>query len=153
MIYFEFNHEKQVICSSWTGQVQIDEIYEYIDRLAQLRTSYNCLYILQDDTRSEILINHTRDLHRIIAQVLEHLSCFNKVCMAHIVGGPQQTVLAMMYKEYLKDSPLFINEAFSTPDAGLKWLKEKQMINCCLATNSNYGPDQCQRQTPCETAE
>lgn len=153
MIQITFDKEKQLIRSVWTGDVNLEDIYDYIDRLSELRNTFNCLYILQDATQSKILINHTDDLKDIAAYVIKHLSYFNKVCLAHVVVDPQQTVLAVMYKEYLKNSSQFFNETFSTPAAGHKWLKNNYMANCCLVKNLNYGPNQCQRKHPCKTKE
>jgi hypothetical protein len=123
MIEISHNQTENLIQVNRTGEIQIQDVIDYIQRIDQDFNEQNNLYVL-DDTRSSLSnYNHKDDYDRLIEEMEKCIRKFSRVHVAIVVDTPANAALSDIYKVMTNRISNYFFRIFSTPEAAKSWLK------------------------------
>ncbi|MCK5028929.1 MAG: STAS/SEC14 domain-containing protein [Bacteroidales bacterium] len=125
MITYKFNKEEGILETTFSGDVSIKDISEYILTLSKDKTLPGKLKILTDVTKgkfSEGVI--PKDMTILVEANKKSLAQRDFTYDAFVVSGSFEMALGMLYQKLNKIKNYKVG-IFSTKEAALKWLQDE----------------------------
>lgn len=120
MVRTSFDQDTGILKSWFEGEVQVEQILEYITATME-NTSYpRKLKILTDATDAHMNFS-PGDLNRIVEANNQSLQQYDFIHDAIVTGSPRETALSLVYKEMAK-SINYKFQIFSTRTKAQQWL-------------------------------
>lgn len=120
MVYYDFDHQKQIMISRFEGDILLKEIIDYIDAARFNKEYPRKLKILTDSRRSNMLLT-PEDLPKIVEANLKSLEVYEYIVDAIVLENPNDTAISYLYGEISRTGNYFF-KLFSTYDSALTWL-------------------------------
>lgn len=121
MIEYKFNTESNILEANYIGEVNCDEVINYIQTTKNNHQLPRVLKIISD-TRNGLFNFSISDLDTIVDANNQSLENYDTIIDAIIVDNPKNTVLTVLFKQ-LANTKKYKFEIFATKDAALNWLK------------------------------
>ena len=131
MVRTEFNHQTGILNSKFEGDVNINEIVDYVIATRENKSYPRILKILTDATTANMDFT-PRDLTLIVEENYRSLEKYDFIIDAILLKSPKETALSILYQELAKTNK-YIFQVFSTKEAAVKWLQSVELPS----TNNN----------------
>lgn len=123
MIKYSYNSEKNIITTTREGEIEIDEVVEYIEDIVAEFKHEKCLYIVEDTRNSVFKVEDQSDFMGMLQTIKKHIEKFDKVMVAIVSDDPHNAALSMVYKVMTTEIPNYHIKPFSTIESAKDWLK------------------------------
>jgi hypothetical protein len=121
MIKTEFNHETGVLDSKYIGDIDLQQVVDYI-RATKNNDSYpRTLKILTDATKANFIMQ-PEDLPVIVEENYQSIERYNYIIDAIVLASPKETALSLLF-QHLSETNKYKFQVFSTREAACKWLE------------------------------
>lgn len=121
MITVKYDEKTGILLSTWKGDIDLNQIVDYIDSV-RLNEAYPRRLKILSDSRDANFILRPGDLPKIVEANQKSLKQYDTIIDAMLVANPRDTALSVLYQE-LSAIPDYFFEIFSTPAKALMWLK------------------------------
>lgn len=121
MIFTAFNKKTGILDSKFEGEVDLNEIVEYIRKTKENKSYPRVLKILTDATKSDMNLAFD-DLEIIVTENYKSIEQYDCIIDAIVIETPKETAISMLYQELAKTGKYKFN-IFSTRKAAIHWLK------------------------------
>lgn len=122
MITNTFLPDKGVLESIWGGEVNLDQIVNYIRETKENKEYPRKLKIITHAHASNLLLQPD-DLRVIVEENNQSLSHYDAIIDAFIANEAQVAALSILYEKFSR-MPTYKFKVFSTPDAAMDWLEK-----------------------------
>lgn len=122
VINFSHNARNNIVYVRRIGEIEVQEIIEYVIRIDNELNHLAELKILDDTRDSYILIENRDNLKVIVEEIKNRLSKYETVQYSVIVDRPKDTAIFMIFERLAFELSGFNAKIFATEEAGLKWL-------------------------------
>lgn len=123
MITYKFNEKRGILETTFTGDVSINDITEYILILSRDNTLPKKLKIFSDASKGKFSRGVTpKDLSKLVDANKKSLIQRDFIYDAFVVSGTFEMALGILYKNLSKKKKYRFN-IFSTTEAALNWLQ------------------------------
>ena len=123
MVTEEFNTTTNILEATYTGNVSLTDVVNYIIATKNNKNYPRVLKIISD-TKNAIFNFSIEDLNIIMEENNKSLESYEGIIDAIIVDNPKNTVLTVLYKELAK-SKKYKFEIFATKSAAITWLNNQ----------------------------
>lgn len=121
-ISYNFNKIDDILYVHFSGDITVEKILEYIDKVGRDKSLPRVLKVLED-RRDGIFNFSIRENIRISKFAFQFVNDYKKIYMAAVSDKPKETAFAMNYKILLsKLSRKETIKAFTTLEAAKNWL-------------------------------
>ena len=121
MIIIKFDKNTGILLSTWKGDIDLNQVVNYIDSVRLNEDNPRRLKILTDSREANFILN-PEDLPTIVEANIKSLKQYDTIIDAMLVANPHDTALSILYQE-LSAIPNYFFKIFSTPEKALEWLK------------------------------
>ncbi|PXY00746.1 hypothetical protein DF185_12625 [Marinifilum breve] len=121
MIKTFFNPKTQILESTYSGKVSLNEIVEYINETKCNPNYPRALKILTYCSDSEMTFG-PNDIPKIVEANNQSLAKYDSITDALIVNNPNETALIIFF-QMLSENKKYKVDAFSTEEAAMNWLQ------------------------------
>lgn len=123
MIEISYKEEDNIILVRRSGEIYVQDLINYINKIDQDFRELKRLYILDDAIGSVWKFNHKDDYDLLFHEIDKCARNFIRVYVAIVVDTPQYTAMADLYKLKTDKIKNYYFQFFSTPEAASSWLK------------------------------
>ncbi len=127
MIKNSIKRGKDYLQTSFTGQISVQDIKDYINSVLKIKKDKEDLKILINGLDSNLAIE-TKDLNDILNELTKLLTIYNSLKIAVIVDNPLNTAYSILFKRMIYQDHIRF-ELFSTELLAKKWM-ERKTIPC-----------------------
>ncbi len=120
MISYQFNHNLQIIEVEYTGDVDLNQLLEYGERVKNDGSLPRDLLILTDATKANYLFDIAEN-SVMLETLKDQLKPYNSVRVAVIHSKPMETAMSMLVDADHKIAD-YNHMVFTTRRAALQWL-------------------------------
>ena len=121
MITIKFDEKTGILLSTWKGDINLNQIIDYIDSVRLNEDYPRRLKILSDSKDSNFVIL-PEDLPKIVEANKKSLKQYDTIIDAMLVANPHDTAMSILYQE-LSAIPNYFFKIFSTTEKAPEWLK------------------------------
>lgn len=121
MISAKFNTDLGFLDSKFIGEVNLQEIVDYIVATKNNQSYPRVLKILTDATKAEMGFSG-ESLSTIVEENNKSLEKYDAIIDAIVIDSPRETALSQLYQE-LSKTKKYTFSVFSTREAALEWLE------------------------------
>ena len=121
MIAINFDEKTGILLSTWKGDIDLNQIVDYIDSV-RLNENYPRLLKILSDSKDSNFVLLPEDLPKIVVANINSLKQYDTIIDAMVVTNPRDTAMSILYQE-LSAIPNFFFKIFSTTEKALEWLK------------------------------
>jgi hypothetical protein len=121
MITYHFNKELNIVESTYSGKIFIQDLLEYGEKIAiDPDLPRDVLRIFTNVSRAEYEIAHV-DYPQLVDALRSHVKSFNLVKAAFLQETPRQTALSMLFGMEMS-IPHYFHKVFSEKEPAIEWL-------------------------------
>jgi hypothetical protein len=121
MVSAKFNKETGILDSTFSGDVRVEEIIEYIDATKNNNTYPRLLKILTDATSANMIFE-PEDIPKIVRANFQSLEKYDYIIDGIVVSSALETALTVLYQQFSRTNK-YRFQMFSTREAAENWLE------------------------------